>query len=171
MILSAIVAATEEGVIGKDGKMPWYLPDESAYFRQTTMSHPVITGRKNFEAMGRPLPDRLNVIITRQEDYQAPQGCVVVHSLKQALGLPEVKLAKEVFIIGGQQIYEEAMPLVDKLYLTIIHAKVSGDTYFRYNPGEWKVISSKKHPADEKNKYAYTITVQERLVKPDKISV
>jgi dihydrofolate reductase len=90
MMLSAIVAATENGVIGKDGIMPWRLPDESAYFRQTTLGHPVITGRKNFEAMGRPLPDRLNVVITRQPDYKVPEGAIAVHSLTEALNLPAV---------------------------------------------------------------------------------
>src|SRR3954468_20606786 len=108
MILSMIVAVAENGVIGKDGKMPWRLPAESAYFRQTTLGHPVIAGRKNYEAMGRPLPDRLNVVITRQPEYPAPPGVIVVHSLDQALGLPQVKGAEEVFVIGGQQIYEEA---------------------------------------------------------------
>jgi dihydrofolate reductase len=157
MILSLIVAAAENGVIGKDGKMPWRLPDESAYFRQTTKGHPVITGRKNYEAMGRPLPDRLNVVITRQEDYKVPGGVMVVHNLKAALELPQVKSAPEVFIIGGAQIYDEAMPLADKLYLTDVHAKIDGDTFFRYNPADWKLEWSRHHPADELNKYAFTI--------------
>lgn len=162
MILSIIVAAAEDGVIGRDGKMPWHLPDESAYFRQTTLGHPVITGRKNFEAMGRPLPDRLNVVITRQKNYPVPEGVVVVHSLKEALALPQVKSADEVFIIGGQQIYEDAMPFVDRLYLTKVHAKIRGDTFFRYSPNEWRLIRSEYHPADDRNKCAYTITVSER---------
>ena len=172
MILSAIVAATENGVIGKGGKMPWHLPDEGAYFRQTTLGHPVITGRKNFDAMGRALPGRLNVIITRQPDYYVPfQNCVVVHSLEDALNLPQVKAAKEAFIIGGQQIYDEAMPQVQKLYLTIVHTKMDGDTFFNYDPKDWKIISTKEHPADAAHKFAYTITVQERKRKSDKIGV
>jgi dihydrofolate reductase len=157
MILSLIVATAENGVIGKDGEMPWRLPAESAYFRQTTLGHPVITGRKNYEAMGRPLPDRLNVVITRQEDYQVPDGVLVVHSLKEALDLPEVKKAPEVFIIGGAQIYNEAMPIADKLYLTTIDAQIEGDTFFTYNPGEWKLEWSQHHDAGAENKYAFTL--------------
>jgi dihydrofolate reductase len=157
MILSLIVATAEKGVIGKDGQMPWRLPAESAYFRQTTLGHPVITGRKNYEAMGRPLPDRLNVVITRQVGYKVPDGVLVVHSLKEALDLPDVKTAPEVFIIGGAQIYNEAMPLADKLYLTTIHAQIDGDTFFVYDPGQWKLEWSQRHEADDANKYAFTL--------------
>jgi dihydrofolate reductase len=133
MPLSIIVAATENNVIGEDGKMPWKLPAESAYFRETTKGHPVITGRKNYEAMGRPLPDRLNIVITRQDEYRVPNGVIVVHSLDEALALPQVQTADEVFIIGGQQIYDEAMPKINKLYLTVIHTQIDGDTFFKYN--------------------------------------
>lgn len=157
MILSAIVAATENSVIGKDGKMPWRLPAEGAYFRSTTWGHPVITGRKNYEAMGRPLPGRLNVVITRQPNYQVPDGVIVVHSLDKALDLPEVKQASEVFVIGGQQIYEEAMPKLDKLYLTTVHTTIDGDIFFRYSPGEWKEVWSQRHEADAENKFAFTL--------------
>jgi dihydrofolate reductase len=162
MTVSLIVAAAEDGVIGKDGKMPWRLPAESAYFRQMTMGHPVISGRKNYEAMGRPLPDRLNIVITRQTDYQVPEGVMVVNSLNEALSLPQVAKEAEVFIIGGAQIYDEAMPLADKLYLTDVHARIDGDTYFRYDPSQWKMVSSKRHEADADNKYAFTIKVLER---------
>nr|AIA19255.1 Dihydrofolate reductase [uncultured bacterium] len=162
MILSIIVAAAENGVIGKDGKMPWRLPAESAYFRGTTLGHPVITGRKNYEGMGRPLPDRLNVVITRQPDYKVPPGVIVVHTLADALGLPQVRDQAEVFIIGGSQIYDEAMPMTDKLYLTKIHADIEGDTFFRYDPDEWELEWSEHHPADAENKYAFTL---QRLVR------
>jgi dihydrofolate reductase len=158
MTLSIIVAATENKVIGKDGKMPWKLPAESAYFRETTKGHPVITGRKNYEAMGRPLPDRMNIVITRRDGYRVPDGVIVVHSLDEALMLPQVHTADEVFIIGGQQIYEEAMPKVNKLYLTVIHTQIDGDTYFKYNSDEWKTVWTEDHPADTENKYSFTLT-------------
>ncbi|HEX5447585.1 MAG TPA: dihydrofolate reductase [Candidatus Saccharimonadales bacterium] len=157
MKISFIVAVAENGVIGVNGHMPWRLPAESAYFRETTKGHPVITGRKNFEAMGRPLPDRLNVVVTRQKNYEVPEGAVVVHSVAEALELPAVKSAQEVFVIGGQQIYEEAMPLADKLYVTDVHARVEGDTFFRYDPRAWRLIHSQYHPADEENHFAFTI--------------
>ncbi|HET7827241.1 MAG TPA: dihydrofolate reductase [Candidatus Saccharimonadales bacterium] len=163
MVLSAIVAATENNVIGKDGQMPWRLPAESAYFRQTTMGHPVITGRKNYEAMGRPLPGRLNVVITRQADYKVPEGVAVAHSLAAALNLEAVKSAGEVFIIGGQQIYDEAMPTIDRLYLTIVHTKIDGGTaFFNYDPADWVEVRSDYHPADTDNNLAFTIKLFER---------
>ena len=157
MILSIIVAAAEDGVIGKDGKMPWRLPAESAYFKATTLGHPVITGRINYEAMGRPLPGRLNVVVTRQTDLAAPQGVKIVHSLQDALALPEVTQADESFVIGGQQIYEQAMPQADKLYLTAVHAKINGDTFFKYDPSQWELEWSAYHLADSANKYAFTL--------------
>jgi len=162
MIISLIVAATENGVIGKGGKMPWRLPAESAYFRSTTLGHPVITGRKNYEAMGRPLPNRLNIVITRSTDYKVPEGVIVVHSLDEALDVPEVKAAEEVFIIGGAQIYDEAMPRADKLYLTVLHTRMDGDTFFRYDPDDWRLEWSEHHPADSENKFDFTL---KRLVR------
>lgn len=157
MTISLIVAAAKRGVIGKGGKMPWRLPAESAYFRQTTLGHPVITGRKNYEAMGRPLPGRLNVVITRQRDYKAHDGVLVAHSLQDALGLPQVKNEPEVFIIGGAQIYQESMPLANKLYLTDVHADIDGDTFFEYKPEDWNLEWSERHGADAENKYAFTL--------------
>ncbi|HET9850738.1 MAG TPA: dihydrofolate reductase [Candidatus Saccharimonadales bacterium] len=164
MILSLIVAAAENDVIGKDGQMPWRLPDESAYFRQTTLGHPVITGRKNYEAMGRPLPGRLNIVITRQAGYKAADGVEVVNSLESALALPEVKSADEVFIIGGQQIYEMAMAKADRLYLTIVHTTIAGGTaFFKYDPTQWREARSDFHKADRDHKYAFTIKLFERI--------
>lgn len=162
MILSAIVASAKDGTIGKDGKMAWHLPSEAAYFRKTTLGHPIISGRKNFEAMGRPLPGRLNVIVTRQTDYKAPEGCVVVNSIDEALELEEVKNAEEVFIIGGQEIYDQAMPKIDKLYLTHVLADIKGDRFFKYNKSDWEQIYSEYHKADEKNIYDYEITILKR---------
>lgn len=144
-------------MIGKGGKMPWRLPAESAYFRDTTRGHPVIIGRKNFDAMKRPLPNRPNIVITRQKDYKVPGGTTVVHSFESALALPMVKGADEVFVLGGQQIYELAIPLADKLYFTQIDAKIDGDTFFNYNPDEWKLVWSGKHPPDEENEYAFEL--------------
>jgi dihydrofolate reductase len=160
--LSIIVAATENDVIGKDGHMPWHLPAEAAYFKQTALGHPVITGRKNYEATGRPLPDRLNIVITRQENYEVPDGVIIVNSLQKALELPQVRQADEAFIIGGQQIYEEAMPLIDNLYFTRIHTMLDGDTFFKFNRSEWVELSHKKYFKDNANEYDFTVYVYER---------
>lgn len=142
--------------------MPWHLPAENAYFRSMTRNHPVIIGRKNFEAMRRPMPKRPNIVITRQPDYKADEGAVVVHSLEEALARPEVKNADEVFVLGGTQIYDLAMPLTDMLYLTDIHAGIEGDTIFSYNPEDWRLVWSEYHPTDEQNEYAFTL---KRLVR------
>ncbi len=162
MILSIIVAAAENGAIGKDNRMPWRLPAESDYFRRTTLGHPVITGRKNYEAMGRPLPGRLNIVVTGQADYPVPAGVETAGSLAKALALPAVQDAEEVFVIGGQQLYEAALPLADRLYLTTVHAEIHGDRFFRFDAEDWQSVWSEDHPPDETNKYGFTL---ERLVR------
>ena len=162
MILSSIVAVSKNGVIGKDNKLPWRLPAESAYFRSTVKGHPVITGRRNYESMGRPMPDCLNIVVTAQPDFEVPKPHIVVHSVEDALALPEVKKADEVFILGGQTIYEQTMDKIDKLYLTKVDAKVEGDTFFKYDENDWELVWSKKHPADNDNAYAFNMLVFER---------
>jgi dihydrofolate reductase len=162
MILSSIVAMSKNGVIGKDNHLPWKLPAESAYFRGTVKGHPVITGRRNWDSMGRPMPGCLNIVVTTQPDFKVPEPHIVVHSVEEALELPEVKEADEVFILGGQTIYEQTMDKIDLLYLTIVDAEVEGDTFFKYNPDEWKKIWSEKHEADEENKYAFELMKFER---------
>lgn len=162
MILSIIVAAAKNGVIGKAGDMPWHLPAESAYFRKITLGHPVIMGRKTYESMGRALPDRPNIVITRQSKKFKADGVVVVGSLDEALALDEVKKTPEAFVIGGQQINELALPVADKLYLTHIDAIVDGDTFFNYNPKDWEVVWSEHHKANAQNKYAFELTVQKK---------
>ncbi len=162
MTLSIIVAVAENGVIGRDGHLPWKLPTEMAYFKKTTLGHPVIMGRKTHEDVGRALPGRLNVVITRDKNYKAADSCVVVNSLEEALVLSGVKKADEVFVIGGQSVNEQALPLADKLYLTRVQAKVKGDKFFHYNPNEWEEVWSEKHPADKDNKYPFEFAILKR---------
>lgn len=121
-------------------------------FKQITMGHPIIMGRKTHESIGRALPGRQNIVITRDKSYQAP-GCDVVNSLDEALEL--TKAANEAFIIGGAAIYELALPKVDKIYLTQIKANIDGDKHFKFKQDDWKKISSVGHPADDKNQYSY----------------
>lgn len=161
MILSIIVAAAKNSVIGKKGTMPWHLPGELAYFRKTTSGHPVIMGRVTHEDIGRALPGRYNVVITSQRDYQA-EGCQVVNSLDEALQLEAVKKADEAFILGGESVFNLAMPLVDKIYLTKIDAEVQGDKFFNFDASQWREIWSEKHKADARNKYGYEFTILER---------
>src|SRR3989344_2358148 len=154
-MVSFIVAVTENGVIGKNNVVPWYLPADLAHFKQTTMGHPIIMGRKTHESIGRSLPGRYNVVITRQKDYKAVDGCVVVHSLNEALNLPKVKADPEVFIIGGVEIYEQSLPLADRIYLTRVHTKIGGDKFLSFDESKWREISREEHQADDKNKYNY----------------
>ncbi|MBI2592451.1 dihydrofolate reductase [Candidatus Saccharibacteria bacterium] len=161
-MISLIVAVTENDVIGNKGDIPWYLPADLAHFQQTTMGHPVIMGRKTHESIGRALPGRYNVVITRQKNYQAADSCRLVHSIEETLNLPDVKTDSEVFIIGGAEIYNQALPLADRIYLTRIHTRVEGDTFFKFDESKWQEISHQQHKADTKNPYDYDFTILER---------
>ncbi|MCB2194447.1 MAG: dihydrofolate reductase [Bacteroidetes bacterium] len=159
-MISIIVAVAENNVIGKDNSLIWHLPRDLKHFKETTSGHYIIMGRKTFESNGRPLPNRTNVIITRDKNYKA-EGCIVVHSLEDAI--KEAKEDSEAFIIGGGVIYEMAMPLVDRIYLTKIHHKFEGDTYFpEINMDEWEVTEERFFEIDEKNKYPFTILTLDR---------
>jgi len=154
MTISLIVAVAENGVIGKTGTMlPWRLPADLKRFKEVTTGHPIIMGRKTYETVGRPLPGRQNIIITRNPDYKA-EGCEVVSSLPEAL--EAAKNSEEVFVIGGGQLFEQALPLANKLYLTLVHASPEGDVFFSYDPADWQEISKESHEADEKNQYSYS---------------
>ena len=161
-MISFIVAVTKNDVIGKDGGIPWYLPADLTHFKQTTVGHPIIMGRKTHESIGRTLPDRYNVVITRQKNYLAADGCVIVNSIEEALNLPKVKADSEVFIIGGAEIYNQTMPLADRIYLTRVHTKVEGDKFFKFDESLWREISREEHQVDDKNKYSYDFIIQER---------
>lgn len=159
-MLSIIVAVGESNVIGKDNQLIWHLPRDLKHFKETTTGHYIIMGRKTFESNGRPLPNRTNVILTRDKGYNA-EGCIVVHSLEEAINL--AKDDPEPFIIGGGVIYEIAMPLVDRIYLTQIHHKFEGDTFFpEINMDEWIEVEKRVFEPDEKNKYPFTISTLDR---------
>jgi dihydrofolate reductase len=164
MIVSAIVAVAENGVIGRDNDIPWRLSDDLKYFKRTTLNHHIITGRNNFLSIGRPLPKRTNVIITRNPFY-AVDGCLIAHSVEEALQIAYENGDEEAFIIGGGKIYELSLEYWDRLYLTNVHAKIEGDVMFpELNMDKWNLISSEAHKADEKNEFDYTFNVYERKV-------
>jgi dihydrofolate reductase len=154
MRLTAIVAVSQNGYIGKDGGLPWHLPAEMAFFKRTTTDHPIIMGRKTYESIGRPLPERKNIIISRDNMYEA-EGCLVVSSLEEAL--EAARGSDEVFIIGGASIYQLAMPKIDKIYLTRVKTDVQGDKRFEFDESGWKMVSNEPHPADAENEYAFDI--------------
>ncbi|MDX1684733.1 MAG: dihydrofolate reductase [Saprospiraceae bacterium] len=161
MKIHAIVAAAKNGVIGKDNDIPWYLPADLKYFKKVTTGSPIIMGRKCFLSIGRPLPKRTNIIVTRNPFY-AVSNAFVVHSLVEAFDLAAMEGANEAFVIGGGEIYTQALPFLDKIYYTEIDLEVEGDTFFPELPeDDWKLISEDPHPPDEKNPYAYNFKIYE----------
>jgi len=162
MMVSLIVALSSNGVIGRDGGLPWYLPADLRHFKKTTMGHHLIIGRRTWEELGKPLPGRDMVVVTRSRKF-APEGVQVVRSLEQALEIAEAD--EEPFIGGGAQIYRLALArsLVERIYLTRIHAEVEGDTHFpEIKFEDWKLVSEEHHEKDEKNEYPYSFLVYER---------
>ncbi len=163
MIISAIVATDRNGIIGKDGDIPWYLSSDLKYFKKRTLGHHIIMGRKSFESIGRPLPKRTNIVLTRNPFFVA-SNCLVVRSLEEALQIARDNGEEEAFIIGGGDIYRLAMPMLDRLYLTEVDTAVEGgDTSFPEIEAEaWTLSWSESHQADEKNDHDYTFKVLER---------
>ncbi|MEC8610241.1 MAG: dihydrofolate reductase [Bacteroidota bacterium] len=166
MIISLIVAVSENNVIGKDNDLVWNLPDDMKFFKKTTNGHFVIMGRKNYESIPekfRPLPNRTNVIITRQTNFQA-KDCLVVNDINQALDLAKNAQEQEAFIIGGGQIYQLALQndLVDRIYLTRIHDEFEGDTFFPELSEQWKEVHRQWHPADEKHNSSFSFITLEK---------
>ncbi len=156
------MAVADNGVIGKDGAVPWYLPADLAHFKQTTIGHPIIMGRKTYESIGRALPGRTNIVITRNHNFHA-EGCMVTSSINKTIRIAKsTDGSDEVFIIGGSEIYNLAMPLAKRIYLTKVHAAVDGDKFLIYDPSEWRQVSDEKHSSDAKNSYNYNFTIQER---------
>ncbi len=146
-MISIIVAVARDGVIGGENRLLWHIREDLQRFKHITTGHPVVMGRKTFESLGRPLPNRTNVVITRNKDYQA-QGCTFAGSLEEALAL--FPASEEVFVIGGAQIYAQALPLADRFYLTRVDAAYAGDTFFpAYDPEQWEVAFSERHERGE----------------------
>ena len=155
MIISLISAISENGVIGKDNDLPWHLPADLQHFKKTTTGHTIIMGRKTFESVGKPLPNRVNIVISRQPDYLA-KGCIMATSLEKAIDMAP-KDEDEVFICGGAAVYKQGLQLADRLYITRIHQDVDGDTFFPYlDLAKWKETEREYHEPDEKNRTAYS---------------
>ena len=166
MVVSLIVAVSENKVIGKDNDLVWHLPADMKFFKDTTKEHFVIMGRRNYESIPhryRPVPKRTNVIVTRQDDYKA-EGCIVVKSVEEAIELAQKAGDIEPFIIGGGQIYKYAIDnnLVDRVYLTKVHTEIDGDTYFDDLDDSWKLVHTDLHSSDEKHPFAFTFQTFER---------
>ena len=157
-----MVARADNRVIGKDNNLVWHMPADLKYFKETTMGHYAIMGRKTYESVDKPLPGRTNIIVTRQPDYHRA-GCIVVHSVEEAFRLGEENGQEEVFILGGSQIYELTIAMADRIYLTEIKAEFEGDSYFpEIDHSKWTEVKREAHEPDEKNPHPYAFVVLER---------
>jgi dihydrofolate reductase len=149
-----IAAAAENNALGKDNELVWHLPDDFKRFKNLTSGHPIIMGRKTFESFQKPLPNRLHIIITRQKNYQA-EGCLVVSNLENAIALTDKN--QDAFVIGGGEIYQQALSFTDKIELTRVHDSFEADTFFpEIDEKEWQLIQEEYHPKDEKHKIDFT---------------
>jgi dihydrofolate reductase len=160
-MISFIVAMDENRVIGKDNQLPWRLPEDLKFFKRVTMGHPIAMGRKTHESIGRVLPGRENIVITRQADYLS-EGCTVFHSVEDFVK-DSKNQSDEIFVIGGAEIFKETFAFTDRLYITHIHEEFEGDTFFpEFDLSKWKLISSEKGIKDDKNPYDYEFRIYER---------
>lgn len=160
-MLSLIVAVDQNNLIGNNNQLPWHLPADLKYFKATTMGYPIIMGRKTFESIGKPLPGRRNLIVTRNTSYKAA-GCEVYYDLVSAVTRCVSK--KECFVIGGAELFTMALPYSKKLYMTKVHHSFEGDTHFpEIKPNEWQLVSETHHKADEVNKYDYSFLIYSRI--------
>jgi dihydrofolate reductase len=159
--LSIVVAISENNAIGKNNQLLWHLPADLKHFKEITSGHPIIMGRKTYDSIGRPLPNRRNIVITRKTDLNIP-NVEVVNSLQEAIALCEKE--NEVFVIGGAEIYKHALALTNRIYLTVVHQNYEADAFFpALEKDEWKEVAKEYHQADEKNNVAYTFSTLERL--------
>jgi dihydrofolate reductase len=166
MIVSLIAALDRNRGIGKDNKLPWRLSADLRKFRELTMGHHIIVGRKTFESIGQPLPGRRTIIVTRDKSYRPSnlnESCSIVHSVEEAISLARSRGESEVFVCGGSEIYAHSLRFADRLYLTMVEAEVKADVFFpEWNESKWVEQENLSHPADEKNQYPFTFKVLAR---------
>ncbi len=164
-MLSHIVAASENNIIGKNGELPWHLPNDFKYFKNKTWSMPVIMGRNTYESLKRDLPGRINIVVTKRTDFH-PENVFVTNEIDKAIEKAEECEAKEIFIIGGGEVFKQTMEIVDRIYLTRVHTTIDGDTsYPEINLSVWKLVKEESFQADEKNNYPYTFEQWEKIDK------
>ena len=171
-MITIIAAAGENNSLGKDNDLVWHLPDDFKRFKELTSGNHILMGRKTFETFPKPLPNRTHLIITRQEDYQVPENCFVFDSIQSAFHafdgiqstFDEVLefLDKDIWIIGGGEIYKQSMEIADRIELTRVHSEFEADTFFPEIGDEWELVSEEYHPADERHKYEFTYLTYDR---------
>lgn len=162
-MLSHIVAASENNIIGSNNELPWKLSSDFKYFKNKTWGMPVIMGRNSFDAMKKALPGRINIVVTRKTDWH-PENVIVVNTIDRAIVKAKESDTKEIFIIGGGEIFKQTINIIDRIYMTRVHATVEGDTYYpEIDNSKWEKVKSDSFPADKKNNYPYTFEVWERI--------
>jgi dihydrofolate reductase len=164
MDVSIIVAVAENGVIGRGGQLPWHLSEDLRRFRELTMGHTIVMGRRTWESIGRALPGRRMIVVSRQPGYRVEaDGVLVAASLDDALRMAEASGDDEAFTVGGAELYHETLPLADRLYMTRVHTDIEGDTQFPpFDAAEWRKLSSEHHDAGARNDYPFSFEVYER---------
>lgn len=163
MIKSIIVAKSSNHVIGKNNSLIWHMPADLRRFKQKTLGHYIIMGRKTLESMKKPLPGRTSIVVTRNKDYKA-EGCIIVHNIQDAFSIAEENKQEEVFILGGAEIYKLTLDLADKIYLTEIKADFDGDAFFpAIDYDQWQIIHHEEYEADDKNPYPYAFIDMKRV--------
>ncbi|MGE0354077.1 MAG: dihydrofolate reductase [Gemmatimonadales bacterium] len=161
MIVSLVAAVAENGVIGRENDLPWHLPDDLRRFKAMTTGHTVIMGRKTWQSVGKPLPERRCIVVSRNPRFH-PAGVEVARDLPAALAL--ARPAELVFVLGGGELYRAALPVADRLELTVVHARVPGDTTFPdFEPADWVLTAERFHPADERHEHSFTFRTYERV--------
>ena len=163
MTISLVVAASENNAIGKNNQLIWHLPNDLKFFKNITWGFPVIMGRKSFESVNKPLPGRTNIVITTNPDWKV-ETVIVVKNLKDAIQKAAETNSKQIFIIGGGEIYKQSMDIADSIYITRVHADLEGDTFFpEIDKSKWKLISNQDFEADEKHAYSYSFQIWEKI--------
>lgn len=162
-MLSHIVAASENNVIGINNELPWKLSNDSLYFKNKTWGFPVIMGRKSFDALKEALPGRINIVVTSKKDWKE-EGVITAGNIEEAINKAKESDAKEIFIIGGGEIYKQTLEIVSRIYITRVHTSVEGDAFYPEIPKQkWKLTHSQSFPADDKNNYPYTFEIWDRI--------
>ena len=165
MTLSFIVAVSDNNAIGRNNQLPWHLPEDLKFFKRTTLGKPVVMGRKSYESLGKPLPGRLNVVLSRQNNMELPEGVLLFNNIEDAVAAMAKTDNEEVFIIGGGKVFEQSMQLVDRMYITRVHGTIpDADVFFpNIDHTHWKLVWEEHHEKDEKHQYAYTFQRYERI--------
>ena len=164
MIIALLVAMSDDGVIGRDNTLPWHLPSDLQWFKRLTTGHAIIMGRTTYQSIGRPLPNRRNIVLSRDPEFQ-PEGVEVTATLEAALELVEDD--PEVFVVGGAAIYGLALPRAQRMYLTRVHGRVDGDVRFpEWQPDEWRLVWEEAHEADAEHVYPFTFQQLDRIRRP-----